>query len=262
MTEPLTVAYSELTRVLPWSLRALGYRFGVADRASHLVATAASMAPGVLEDIAVVAQRPVGTPKRVWQAGTLSIDAGGVSWLEVGPAVMDYLGAHAAGETAMSCRISGATEPSLIPAVLLTGAECGLSSIAVRTTNEGMRWDVLDIEGAGGWPILISGQGMEALGTVLGKVGGVRDVLPSGFPDLLGVTLLSRAERFGLQPGAAAKKVVQPEEELARAFARGIPIAPEVLKTLYDLEKITWAPTSERSRAQAGFQQQSAGQAT
>lgn len=254
MTQSLSVAYSELTRVLPWSLRALGYRFGIADRASHLVATAASMTPDVLEDIAKASRRPIDALAYSRNNGLLSIDARGVSWLEVGPVVMDYLGAHAESNDDMFCRVSGATEPRLIPAVLLTGAEYGLSTLAIRCTSEGIRWEIFDVGDAGEQPVLVSGQGMEGLGTTLGATCGLLDVLPTGVTESPGVTLLSRGGHLGFRPKMTAQQVILPGDKVARAFERGIAVAPGVLKSLYDLEKITWAPTSERSRAQAGFQ--------
>jgi len=40
---------------------------------------------------------------------------------------------------------------------------------------------------------------------------------------------------------------------VAQALSHGVPIDTEDLKYLYDLELRTWAPTSERSRSQAGY---------
>ena len=47
--------------------------------------------------------------------------------------------------------------------------------------------------------------------------------------------------------------VARPAELVSRAYRRGIPVSQATLDALYGLEMLTWAPTSERSRAQAGF---------
>jgi hypothetical protein len=161
LTNRETVAYAELTRVLPWSLRALGYAFGTADRAAFLVANAASMDPGVLDAIAAADERPEGALRHVADGTGLALNAGGVSLLEAGPSTMDYLAAHARPNQNASCRIVGATQTELMPATLLVGVDYGLSSVAVERGPGGLNWHVL--EAGAGSAQLVSGQGMAPL---------------------------------------------------------------------------------------------------
>ncbi len=256
MTLSSSVAYSELTRVLPWAIRARGYAFGTADRASFLVANAASMTPGILGDIAALADRAGAAPRLCRGEGGLTVDAPGISWLEMGPAVMDYCGAHADEAGCVRCHVTGATEDGLLPAVLLVGADYGLSGAALTTADGTLRWTLLgwSEEAGAPRPLLLTGTGRASLQEHLPD-SAASDALPGGSD---GVHLLAwrgpapalRADATGVTDATAC---------IEAAFSGGIPIAPDVLEALYELEKITWAPTSERSRAQAGFQPKPAG---
>lgn len=240
-----TVAYAELTRVLPWSIRALGYPFGTADRASHLVATAAALDPMVLDAIAAARHRPASGFSHCCSAGGLRIETEGCSLLEIGPVVMDYVAAHAGEAALLTARISGATDLELLPAVLLIGAGYGLNSVALRPDNGG-GW--LCMQANSEDPRLWSGTGRDGL---LARIG--REDFASGIAgaeagaDLVLLTTAGPLDMVGEPTGTP------PADAIAAAHARGIPIRPETLEALYALEMITWAPTSERSRAQAGF---------
>lgn len=244
------VAYSELTRVLPWSLRALGYPFGTADRGSFLIANAAALNHDVLDDFASSAPRPAAGLRCRAEAGTLTIDAGGISLVEAGPVAMDYMAAHADKSDLQLCRISSASGQSLLPAVLLTGAEYGLSLLAVIAGNdEPISWQAISAGQAG--PVMISGKGVTSLSTALAR-----------HPELVARAL--EAEKGGgelaivatsrpLQFEAAGMEPFSPQRSIEQAYRKGIAVAPETLQAIYDLEVITWAPTSERSRSQAGY---------
>jgi hypothetical protein len=55
------------------------------------------------------------------------------------------------------------------------------------------------------------------------------------------------------EPSQPPPGTVDWPQRLARAYRTGSQADPADLETLYALEMRTWAPTSERSRAQAGF---------
>ncbi|MCW2242346.1 hypothetical protein [Azospirillum canadense] len=258
----MTVAYSELTRVLPWSLRALRYPFGVADRASHIVATAAAMAPEILDQISRGKDRAAGSARFGETDAGLDIDAGGLSLLEVGPATMDLLGARAPQTGCLRCAIRGSTDPELIPAILLVGADYGLTCLAIVTDPQGKSWT---LETNDGTPKIVRGADLSSL----------EAALASAAPDLVAaaraawsaalatdeLVLLATRHAIALPPELDRVEIVDAKESVARAHRHGMPIAPETLSAIYDLEKRTWAPSSERSRAQAGFQQSSGGTA-
>lgn len=250
MTHSSFVAYSELTRMLPWAIRARGYAFGTADRASFLVANAASLMPEVLADISALGERPQKTPRRQWNKGIQYVEAQGVSWLEVGPALMDYCGAHAAQHDYVSCRVTGATEASLLPAVLLVGADYSLSAAALWIECGVLHWTLL------GWSndaarrsLILSGEGRSELEQRLAGAVSLDD-LQEGFEGTLLLAWCHPQMTVTVQDPNA----MDVEACIHAAYAQGISVAPAVLDGLYELEKETWAPTSERSRAQAGFQ--------
>ncbi|OWU72768.1 hypothetical protein [Phaeobacter sp. 22II1-1F12B] len=240
----LTVAVGELTRVLPWSLRALGYPFGTADRASHLIALAAALDPFVLDRVAVTSPRPeTGMAYEQGPEG-LVYQAAGCSLLEVGPAVMDYLAAHADGAGFATARVVGAGDMELLSAVLVTGANYGLTVIALSPGGSG--W--IAATPKDGQAVIYSGGNRDHI------VAQVRDRIPDDVSKLAAESSDLVFLAFSGSPDIAFNSSgVQAAQALAAAHANGVPVSPETLKALYDLETITWAPSSERSRAQAGF---------
>lgn len=241
----LTVAVGELTRVLPWSLRALGYPFGTADRAAHLLALAAALDATVLDRVPSYDSRPETAFRIERSPGALSVEAAGHSLLEVGPAVIDHLAGRASENAVSVATLRGVVNPELLPAVLLVGTDYGFNTFALSPDNAGGGWVAALYES--GHLMLQSGNDAESV-----------------LPELS--NLVSKADRTGLHGSgtvivmtseppdlARADKGADVQKAVANANAGGIAISAETLKGLYALEMITWAPTSERSRAQAGF---------
>src|SRR5690606_4848010 len=133
MSGTLTVAHSELTRVLPWSLRALGYAFGTADRGAHLVAAGAAMEPAALDDARQAGRRAAHRCRLQDLPGLMALDAKDISLLEAGPVAMDALAARVDGGAWQRCRIVGATEAFLLPSVLVGAMDYDLCSIGIAT---------------------------------------------------------------------------------------------------------------------------------
>lgn len=242
----LTVAVGELTRVLPWSLRALGYPFGTADRAARLVAMAATLDPAVLDRIAEARKRPEEGVRFFYEADSLKVEANGCSLFETGAVIMDYLAAHSNEAAVVSAEVIDGTDPEVLSAVLLTGADYGLTAVAVRPNSQGGGWLVATPSGTG--LRLYEGQDCEALVGGVGHAGLADRIRQANTPRGCVFVATEQPVKLALAtPGADVSEAV------AKANSEGIPVFARTLKALYELEMITWAPTSERSRAQAGF---------
>ncbi|WP_397543229.1 hypothetical protein [Roseovarius salis] len=242
----LTVAIGELTRVLPWSFRALGYPFGTADRGARLVATAAALDPAVLDRIAEAGQRPEEGLRVFRKPNGLKVEANRCSLFETGAVSMDYLAAQASEADAVFAEVIDATETEVLPAVLVTGAEYGLTAVAFWAGSNGAGWMVAAPSPNG--TRLHEGSDLEALVNGVGHAGLADCIRQADMAD--GLVLVATEQPVNVAFGTPGADV---SEAVAAANFGGIPVSDKTLKTLYALEMITWAPTSERSRAQAGF---------
>jgi hypothetical protein len=83
--------------------------------------------------------------------------------------------------------------------------------------------------------------------TLRAAAGGIAEAQAAIDVGFFSMTVLA-CEPMQPPPGA-----VDWPQRLALAYRTGSPADPADLETLYALEMRTWAPTSERSRAQAGF---------
>ncbi|RVC15084.1 hypothetical protein EN879_33670 [Mesorhizobium sp. M7A.F.Ca.AU.002.02.1.1] len=243
-----TVAYSELTRILPWSLRALGYAFGTADRGAHIVAAGAALDPAVLDDIRQAGPRPSHGFSYHKSNGLTMLDAAGISFLETGPAAVDALAAHVSDAKWELCRISSATELSLVPATLIGAMNYNLSSIGIVARDGTFDWLLAEPDPRG---VLYSGQGEDTLAALLGGETAALKSIDAARPAPGCALLMVSARRPELKESGCA--AVRPGAKIALAHNKGIPVSRETLDALYGLEMLTWAPTSERSRSQAGF---------
>ena len=245
MDRTVFVAYSELTRVLPWSLRALGYKFGTADRGSHLVAVAAAIDAAVLDAIAAAHPRSERGSTLHRNEDGLAIDAHGVSWFEIGPVAVDHLAAHADDSVQRTCTIAGATEPALLPAIVAGAEAYGLGCLALVA---GGAWHLgyRDQQGC----VLVAGDDAGDLPALLGGAVDASFVAQSR-QDAPGVVRLVVGPT--LQLAAVSKGAFRPDALVKQAQRRGIAVSQATLDAIYGLEMLTWAPTSERSRSQAGF---------
>ena len=276
------VAVAELLRVAPWALRALGFSFGVAERGSVIVTLAEVLRRDGLRTLRVrndtIRRGAAVTSTRVNTGpGALKIDASGKSLIEVGPAAIDLAASATARHDFARLTIEGIPDPEFLPSVLSLAPAYGLTAVAVfggldspggddasRTSwiiaapspcgamlfegpaddsaALGLLANRMDIPPAAARPLQFALQNAE---------GRRRDAI-----ELIAIANLQAATiRQALGPDVSAIDV---KRALDRACRDGIASASVDVAYLYELEKETWAPTSERSRAQAGFQTLSA----
>jgi hypothetical protein len=240
---------SEIMRVAPWSLRALGHPFGVAERATRLLAwTQAALGQGLEilrfgEEKLMASNRLPPARRSGDSAQGRLIEAGGRNLFELGPPAVDLATADARIGGSGRVAVTGAIGNILAPSLAELAARRGLNAMVVYRGGENeihlpgfprAGW-VAAMPGAGG-PRFFAGE----------TVGGGWD----GPAEMISISIGAAA---ALPDNDAMNRSVDYPGRVARAYREGLEIAAEDLEQLYALEKITWAPTSERSRKQAGY---------
>jgi hypothetical protein len=276
------VAIPELLRVGPWALRALGFTFGVAERGSIIVMLTEVLHRNGLRTLRVRTDAlrcgAAVTSTRVNTGpGALKIDASGKSLIEVGPAAIDLAASAVQRHDFARLTIEGIPDPEFLPSVLSLAPAYGLTAIAIfgglgsPAGDNASRpsWILAAPSPSGAMLFEGAADDSGALGPIANQMG-----IPPATARLLQSALQNADGRHRDAPSDAIEFIVIPNLQAAtirqalgpdvsaidvksaldRAYRDGIASATADVAYLYELEKETWAPTSERSRAQAGFQ--------
>jgi hypothetical protein len=283
-------AMSEITRVAPWSLRALGYSFGVAERAVRFLAWAEAVHGRTLRTLRTHEQDitrstslpPAGRSRngqRAWR-----IDAGGKYLLEVGPPAIDLLTCDVRTQGAGHIALANARGAGLLAALCDLAARRHIGCIAICQAGESddLPYDVARL----GWiaALPLKGRTLFLRGTAMPDDALILSVVRPWSAPVDGVDEPAIREDVGrvldglqgayiglsgFQPNPAvieAQAALSPHalaglhaldyaDRVVAAYRSGVEMDLVDLAHLYELEKRTWAPTSERSRAQAGYGQ-------
>jgi hypothetical protein len=260
----VAVAMAEIVREGTWALRALGYSYGTAERAAGMLAwTEAVHGNGLtmlrLGEAAIIAgtTRPQPRWSRDAQGGRRA-EALGKCLFECGPPALDLATADARlGGGLGRAVLRGAIGTRVAGALGAMAARRGLAAVVVHTPGAA---EITPVPPTGWICALPTPDGPAFL----------TGSLDQPLPDLLPATLRSAAtdvaeaqtagdEGFFSMTVLACAPMPPPTgavdwpQRLALAYRTGSPVDPADLETLYMLEMRTWGPTSERSRAQAGF---------
>lgn len=262
----LSMSTAEILRVGVWSLRALGFPFGTAERAIRFLAWAEAVQGGglrllrIAED-EIAASAKLATAMRARNdAGDWIVTSGGKHLLEIGAPAIDLACADARSRGFGRAVLHGALGAWLLPALCDLAVRRGLAIVAVY--RAGAREILPANFAAGGWiagigvggePHFFAGS-IEALRTTRHRID--ERVARAAIADSE-----SGAGHIGISVWTGSPDLQWPgdlpvadyPDRLIKAYREGVPVDTADCAHLYDLEKRTWAPTSERSRGQAGF---------
>ena len=267
-----SAAVSEIVRVAWWSLRALGCPLGAVEAMARVLVysevldgqTLAALRRHERALIAAFAEDPPRFDPTGDAGGT--IDASRRSMLDIGPRAIDLV-------TGLAKRNGGVVRVTITRAADMIGL-AGAATVAARR-NIGLVLIGGDTPRA--WQFYAATRDGE-IASVAGEWNGsvddvtatLRKLAGTSFPAITpsidardgGEVLLQliafpfvAASDFGAdlsrREGVVCKNVTR---ALNHAYAHGVDVALDDLRFLYELETRTWAPSSERSRMQAGFQ--------
>ncbi len=211
---------AEIIRVGGWALRGLGYPFGVAERAVPLLAWTEAATGGAMRGIRLAEHDIVASyaaPRLEWR-GPQRLDAHGRHLLEIGPPAIDCITVEARKTGRASLTLSDCIGLAFAPAL---AAMLAHRRLAGRMTSDA--------------------------GTVDFRPGFIGLSAPGGTDANPGAIVID------CRPNAPATSGENLLDKVAAAWRDGVPTTEEDLRYLYQLEVRTWAPTSERSRSQAGY---------
>jgi hypothetical protein len=259
---------AEIIRVGGWGLRGLGFSFGVAERAVHLLAWTEAALGGGMRSIRLAEERIVesyAAPKLshiVHKDGLRELQAHGRHLLEIGPPAVDLVTADARKSGKSRLSLFGSIGPEFVPALASILAHRKLSGIVVYGAGA-------DTEPHAEW--LHFGPGVVSVPRSIDREVSTAELSSAGYvsvPDRqwLGdewakhVQHLKKVSNSYLgfivwkgTGGYAENSDGNLSARVSAAWTQGIETPLEDIRYLYELEMRAWAPTSERSRSQAGY---------
>ena len=273
---------SEIVRVGGWALRGAGLSFGVAERGSRLLAFTEAVHGGAVRDVCahgpIIAQStlPEGITHARRTDGGWDLDGGGRHLVEAGPLLADlatsdarrqgqgharlshvvgFIFVTALADLLVQRRLTGlcvyrADEKSRLPPSvsrsgwILFGQRGNRSVFATGAANDPLARQIEEILGETTFGPAVSGELSKASSSGEGYLAAVA----FGARNETGNSLLSLLNRP--EVGSALRDYAG---QVAASYRDGVSMESQDLQDLYDLEMRTWAPTSERSRSQAGY---------
>ena len=272
---------SEIVRVGGWALRGIGYPFGVAERGVRLLAWTEAAGGEAIKHLrlseAAVEQSHAAAPcERAGDASSgRTIDANGRHLLEIGPPAIDLVTHDARHGSVGYVGVDSVFGFGFLPSLANLLVHRRLSGIFLYGAAEGdhppegwSRTGWLAVEATIDGPVFAHGASDSKAGAALPGAPAKTDgpllsrFLNEPLEELAGqirifATSDARGQMYDLVAAmravAGGSATLDLPRRVAQALSDGVPMAADDLKYLYDLELRTWAPTSERSRSQAGY---------
>lgn len=266
-----SAAMSEIIRVAWWSLRALGCPAGAVERMAKVLAFSEVLEGECVsalrrDEASLIATFKAPAPRFIpAKPDGGIIEASGRSLLDVGTRAIDLLtGQVKHGNRPVQIRINDASDRLGLSGACTLAARRGVGVLAIMPGESGHRaWHYYastesGVESVSG----LAHGGGNAWFDLFGQLAGT-DIEPlrssaaldsnGASIDLLGVVHRAGNELRAYASQHAGIVWTDVENALQAAYSNGVTVMTEDLKFLYELETRTWAPSSERSRMQAGF---------
>jgi hypothetical protein len=267
MTTTMT-SMAEIIRVGGWGLRGLGFSFGVAERAVRLLAWTEAALGSSLRCVRLAEAKITQSytaPKLsqvIHSDGFRELQAHGRHLLEIGPPAADLITADTRRSAKGRLSLCGSIGAEFGPALASVLSHRMLTGVLVYSKEAGARSDAMWLYFA---PDLVSVpmhfDGQEQVAAAPVAVGLSEPDRQWLADELAGHT--QRMEKcadsyLGFIAWQGVDQLVSDDHtnlsaRVRAAWANGIESSIEDIRYLYELEMRTWAPTSERSRSQAGY---------
>jgi hypothetical protein len=275
----ISAAMSEIVRVAWWGLRGLGCPVGAVEAMARVLSYSEVLDGHTLAALRDNEERLLAAFKseqphyRATGEASGLIDASGHSMLNIGPRAIDLITGLAKREgRPVRIAVRRLADTIGIAGAATVAAKRGMGLLVIcGKVRRGWRFyaatragEVISIEGN------LDGLPVDDLMDLLQETAGPQfkpetpfqkfaEPDDPAYPDGLTLELFAfpfeAIDAFPLRaarrPGVTCKHVSQ---ILHDAYANGVEVRAEDLRFLYELETRTWAPSSERSRMQAGFQ--------
>lgn len=271
----LMSSMAEIIRVGGWGLRGLGYSYGVAERAVPLLAWTEAAVGGAMRSIRlgeadIVASYTAPRLQMVQAAdGARQLSGHGRHLLEIGPPAADLVTADARRNGSGRLTLSGSIGTEFIPALANMLAHRKLAGIIIFRADASGQSGPKSAESR--WVTFQPGF-VAVPKAVTGDEGAIKAWLEKAKPadasqaPSLRQSITREIERAGQSEAGhvcfvawqcEAAPVPETAENLSaragEAWRVGVETTEDDLRYLYQLETRAWAPTSERSRSQAGY---------
>lgn len=278
---------SEILRVGGWALRGVGYPFGVAERGVRLLAWTEAVGGGAVaglrrHEALIEVSQTAGRSRHAGDAASgRTVDANGRHLLELGGPAIDLATIDARLGQGGHVAVQDTIGLALLPGLANLLAHRGLTALMLyrAAADEWMAADLprsgwLAVGGGRKRARFLCSDDLKGLPALIERLatGGQSTLTPalaaSARRDVEAISTAAPLGHLGilaLRDGSTAEaalteiaslpdtREIDFAERFARALRDGVPMPAEDLAYLYDLEMRTWAPTSERSRAQAGY---------
>lgn len=261
MTKTMS-SMAEIVRVGGWGLRGLGYSYGVSERAVPMLAWTEAAVGGGMRSIRLAEQAIIssyaapGLSVETAKDGTRHVQGHARHLIEVGPPAIDLATVDARKSGQGSLALTGAIGSNFVPALgnILANRQLSGAAVFKGDASTELKWLAFG-PGYVGKPAPL---GEAQLPEAILKGAAERGRIEKSWNEHVSQLRLAESSYLGLVvwKGEGQGPVEQADNlanRVRKAWTEGVETTLEDITYLYQLETRAWAPTSDRSRSQAGY---------